>query len=126
MTGNGSRGRRHHPETCLEDMLDAVLAILEYTVGMNETGFRQDGKTCDAVLRRLEVLGEAAGRLMRAGVEPNSPAAALPLREIYDMRNALIHGYDGVDLGVVWQTVQRDIPGLRQDLERTLASMGHG
>lgn len=82
--------------------------------------FVSDRKTQDAVLRRLEVLGEAAGRLLRAGKEFGVSFPGLALREVYDMRNALIHGYDGVDVSVVWKTITRDMPELRKMLTAEL------
>ncbi len=100
-------------------MLDRVLAVQDYTACLGAQAFRSDRKTQDAVLRRFEVLGEAAGRLIRAGAAPSMPELAL--REIYDMRNALIHGYDGVDIDVVWKTVIGDLPPLRDALTSALA-----
>lgn len=116
------KDRRLDVAACLEDMLDCVEAIQEYTEDMSHAAFEDDAKTLDAVLRRLEVLGEAAGRLLRL----NRPFPTLALREIYDMRNALIHGYDGIDVSVVWKTVLRDIPILRQALTEELAKYDQG
>lgn len=100
-------------------MLDCVEAIQNYTAGMSQPAFEGDGRTLDAVLRRLEVLGEAAGRPLRL----NRPFPTLPLREVYDMRNALIHGYDGIDVSVVWKTILRDIPALRQSLAEEVSKV---
>lgn len=95
-------------------MQDCISAIYDYTSDVTAHDFENDGKTLDAVLRRLEVLGEAAGRLIKAGNESGYSFPSLPLREMYDMRNALIHGYDAVDVSVGWKTIARDIPQLRQ------------
>lgn len=116
MSRTGSKERRLDARACLEDMLECVSAIHDYIDGMAAQEFERDGKTLDAVLRRLEVLGEAAGRLLRAGKETGSSFPGLALREVYDMRNALIHGYDGIDVSVVWKTITRDIPKLREAL----------
>jgi len=104
-------------------MLECVSAIRDYIDGMAAAEFNADGKTLDAVLRRLEVLGEAAGRLLRAGKETGLSFPGLALREVYDMRNALIHGYDGIDVSVVWMTITRDVPQLRQALIAELKSL---
>ncbi|TAN79529.1 MAG: DUF86 domain-containing protein [Magnetospirillum sp.] len=118
---------RSDVRTCLEDMLSSAMAIQDYVAGMNVDAFGRDAKTQDAVLRRLEVLGEAAGRVLRLDAERTIRASFpdLPLREAYDMRNALIHGYDGIDVFVVWKTITRDIPGLRTALEAALGQGNH-
>ncbi|MGB0672024.1 MAG: DUF86 domain-containing protein [Rhodospirillales bacterium] len=116
----GLEEKRGNPSACLEDMQASCEAILIYTAGFTAEDFSNDLKTIDAVLRRLEVLGEAAGRLLRLAEQAGSAYAGLPLRTAYDMRNALIHGYDGVDVGVVWQTVTRDIPPLLEAISAEL------
>lgn len=122
MNGHSPKDRRSDVTACLEDMLDCVAAIQDYTAGLSQAAFEDDAKTVDAVLRRLEVLGEAAGRLLRL----NKSFPSLALREVYDMRNALIHGYDGIDVSVVWKTVLRDIPALRQALVEELEKYDRG
>jgi uncharacterized protein with HEPN domain len=126
VSGQSPKDRRFDIRACLKDMLGCVEAIGAYTDGLALPQFEADGKTQDAVLRRLEVLGEASGRLLRLGREAGKAFSALPLREVYDMRNALIHGYDGIDVSVVWKTVIRDIPALRQALENELSQSDQG
>lgn len=97
----------------LVHMLEALRRIERYTAGMDEAAFLADGRTQDAVIRNLEVVGEAARNVQRhdpafAASHPNIPWAVA-----YRMRNALSHGYADVDLHVVWRTVQVSLPGLR-------------
>jgi len=67
----------------------------------------------DAVIRRIEVIGEAADRLMKAVPEHETSFPGLPLADAKRMRNFVIHGYDGVDFCRVWDTGVNDIPSLR-------------
>lgn len=120
MTETDRKNRRQDFRACLEDMLECASVIAEYTSGMTAQDFIHDRKTQDAVLRRFEVMGEAAGRLIRNGAESGGALPNLVLREMYGMRNALIHGYDSVDVSVVWATVVRDIPILREALTDAL------
>lgn len=80
--------------------------------------FEGDDKTIDAVLRNLEILGEAS-KLVPDYVREQEPA--IPWSEMAGMRDKLIHGYATVDLEIVWHTVAEEIPRLRPKLE-SLAS----
>ena len=76
----------------------------------------------DAVRRNLEIIGEAS-----RNIETRCPTFAaqhpdLPLSFAWQMRNVLAHGYFKVDLALVWQTVQRDLPALRQGVQAALAA----
>lgn len=91
-------------------MLDAIGRVLEYTQP-GEAHFRTDLKTQDAVLRNLETLGEATKKL-------NSQTRALstdtPWREITGFRDIIAHDYLEVDLDLVWNVVESELPGLRE------------
>lgn len=91
-------------------MLDAINRALEYTQP-GEAPFRSDLKTQDAVLRNLETLGEAAKKL-------NSQTRALstdtPWREIAGFRDVIAHDYLEVDLDLVWNVIESELPGLRE------------
>ena len=86
---------------------------MAYVAGMTRQGFLQDTQVQDSVIRRLEIIGEAAGR-----ISPDFRDAQPEIQwsEIRGMRNRMIHGYD-VDMDVVWDTVERDIPHLIQIIE---------
>jgi uncharacterized protein with HEPN domain len=96
------------------DILDA---IEQYVVGLTFEQFTVDRKTVDAVVRNLEVIGEAVRRLLN---ESESLPAGVPWADIAGMRNVLIHEYFGVDLQIIWQPVSSDLPPLRAELERFL------
>ena len=83
---------------------------------MDLDAFMADRKTRDAVIRNLEVIGEACNNVAK-----NHPAFAslhskVPWGFAYEMRNALSHGYFTVDHAIVWQTIQQDLPKLRSQI----------
>lgn len=100
------------PGIHLRDILDSIDAIDAYVRGMTRASFEQDPKTQDAVLRRIEIIGEAAGRLMRDGFTQTQPD--IPWASMKAMRNLVIHDYDSVDLGLVWNLVENRLADLRQ------------
>lgn len=69
------------------------------------------------LIRLVEIIGEAAGRVSQAG---QATYTEIPWREVIGMRNRLIHGYDSVDLGVLWDTVELDLPPQISQLEKIL------
>ncbi len=102
------------PKLYLNDMLDALRRIEQYTRGVSFDQFRADSKTMDAVVRNLEVLGEAARQIPRdfAAEHPKVPWA-----KMVGLRNKVIHEYFGVDAEILWQTIQDDLPPLRAQIE---------
>ena len=101
----------------LRDLWEAIEKIGLFTQGLDFEQFTADEKTTYAVIRAFEVLGEAARHVPQT-VRRLHPD--IPWREMSAMRNKLIHEYFGVDLAVVWKTVQQDIPSLRLALSRLL------
>ncbi|NOZ56075.1 MAG: DUF86 domain-containing protein [Calditrichaeota bacterium] len=98
-------------------ILDAADAIHEYLSGLTRESFLRSRVVQDAVIRQLEVIGEATRHLSR---EFRSAHPAIPWSEIAGMRDKLIHDYFGVDLEVVWETASRDVPALREKLSGIL------
>ena len=97
----------------VEDILDAIARTQEYTRSMTFEAFCQDHKTIDAVIRNLTVIGEAAANI------PDDVAdwhPEIPWRQMRDFRNVVVHIYFGVDLKVVWDTLQTDLPPLIETL----------
>ena len=103
----------------LMDILDAAERALSYLVDETRQEFLTDVEKQDSVIRRLEILGEAAGRISPA-VRQSYPN--LPWKQMVAMRNFVIHQYDGVDLDIVWDTVQQDLPGLISELKAIISS----
>jgi uncharacterized protein with HEPN domain len=105
--------KRTH-EDYLNDIVEAITLIEEFTEGMSFEEFQRDKKTQFAVIRALEVIGEASKAIPSEFKELHPE---VPWREMARMRDKLIHAYFGVDLRVVWKTIKEDIPRLREIFE---------
>ncbi|MCL1910511.1 MAG: DUF86 domain-containing protein, partial [Kiritimatiellaeota bacterium] len=101
-------------ELLVADIREAVDKITRYTTGMNEAEFAANDLTVDAVIRNIEVMGEAASKLSDDFVKTH---ADTPFRQMTALRNRLIHGYFGVSLPILWRVVQDDIPMLKKTLK---------
>ncbi len=101
----------------LLDILEAARLALDYVGKKTKEEFLNDLQCRDAVIRRIEIMGEAAGRVSEEtkGAFPN-----LPWSEMVGMRNFMIHDYNEVDMVIVWETVQNDLPPLIFALESIL------
>jgi len=95
---------------------DAIDAIAAYTVA-GRGAFMADRKTQDAVLRNLEIIGEAVKRL---SPPLTSAHPDVPWRRIAGMRDKLVHDYFGVDLDLVWRVVERELPSVRARVDAIL------
>lgn len=104
----------------LTDILDAIVRIERYTIGMTLEGFLRDEKTVDAVLRNLEVIGEAS-KNVPDGVKKGHPG--VDWRSASEMRNKLIHEYFGVSFKIVWDTTKEDLPPLKAEVEKILGGL---
>ena len=102
----------------VDHMLNAIERIGRYTQGMTDSTFLADELVQDAVIRNLEIVGEAARNIERDHPEFAAAHPDVPWEEMYLMRNRVAHGYFSVDLGIVWQTLQRELPNLQQLLFR--------
>ena len=105
----------------VEDILDAIAKVERYVDGLTFEQFQADEKTIDAVIRNLEVIGEAVRHLVTISAEL---PVIIPWADIAGMRNILIHEYFGVDLQIMWQTVSKDLPTLKGELQTLLRNTG--
>jgi uncharacterized protein with HEPN domain len=103
----------------LDDILDAVAQIREYVGGMSQEEFAKDRKTQDAVVRNLEIIGEASGRLPEEVLQKAQP---VEWRKIKALRNILIHEYFGINLSIVWDVVQKKLGPLEAACRELLSS----
>ena len=93
----------------IADIYDAIEKIEQFIAGMDYDAFVRDGKTTYAVIRALEIIGEATKKLPD---EFKTKHKQIPWTEMTGMRNKLIHEYFGVDVRVLWKTNTEDIPSI--------------
>jgi uncharacterized protein with HEPN domain len=107
----------------LRHILDAIARIESHVAGVDWASFEATDLIQDAVVRQVQIIGEATKRLsddLRLSVRN------VPWRMIAGMRDKLVHDYMGVDLEAVWLTVQEDLPPLKSSIEEILGSSGAG
>jgi uncharacterized protein with HEPN domain len=107
----------------LRDILDAAQKAEEFIAGMDMAAFERDAKTCFAVIRALEIIGEATKHIP-ASVRQRYPE--VPWRAMAGMRDKVIHDYLGINLQRVYETVQQDVPSLRPAIVRILTHLEQG
>lgn len=114
-------------ELSLRDYLghieQAISRIQRYSTDLDLVAFLENEEKQDAIIRNLEILGEAAGNIRRHFPEFVTRHPDFPLRAAYETRNSLAHGYFQVDLDIVWRTVQRDLPLLQEQVRNVLDAL---
>lgn len=110
-------GERSHTDY-LRDIIAYCDIVAMLVDGFDFEAFLEDTRTQLAVIRAIEVIGEAAAQVPATAREAHSEVS---FREAIVTRNKLIHGYFGVDLQVVWDTVHNDLPEFRSAVEGMLA-----
>ena len=101
-------------ELYIVDILESSKKIKKFIKGLTFDDFKKDEKTLDAVIRNLEVIGEAAYHLPADFKKKHS---YIPWLDISDMRNKLIHEYFGVDSEILWKTINEDLPSLVTEIK---------
>ena len=101
----------------LRDILENVEKAIEFSTGMSNTEFFEDEKTIFAVIRAIEVMGEATKKVPKSVREKYT---YVPWREMAGTRDVLVHEYFGVNLEVIWKTVKDDLPSLIPYLEQVI------
>jgi len=101
----------------VSDILESIEKIERYTLGVSYEEFMKDDKLKDAVVRNLEIIGEAANYIPD---EIKVKYKDIPWRQIVGLRHRLIHGYFVVDYDIVWNIVIKDIPRLKTAIKRIL------
>ena len=101
----------------LEDILGAIGKIKRYTKELSKQGFAGDDKTLDAVVRNLEVIGEAVKQLP-ADLRSREPG--IDWQKIAGLRDILIHQYFGIDVDILWDIIQNKLPALEVSVSALL------
>lgn len=104
-----------HDISYFSDILNSSKLAVEYLDKISFDEFIQNTAIQDAVIRRIEIIGEAANRI---GEQSKSKYDHLPWTEMKGMRNLLINEYDEIDLKEVWNTVKNDLPSLIKEIEK--------
>ncbi|MBI5960371.1 MAG: DUF86 domain-containing protein [Chloroflexi bacterium] len=99
--------------TYVLDILIAAQRILTYMEGIDRQTFEQDQMRQDAIIRRIEIIGEATRRI---SPQFRSEHAGISWQEMAGMRSRLIHDYDEVSLNIIWDVIQHDIPALIEQI----------
>ncbi len=94
----------------LKHIVEATDKINRYTKNINLDNFLKNDLTQDAVIRNIEIIGEASHNIEVHFPEFSQEHPELPLSFAYQMRNAVAHGYFKVDYEIVWKTIQKDLP----------------
>jgi len=101
----------------LTDMVEAAEAIARFLAGIDRETFLADELRQSAVIQKIEVIGEAAGKI---GPDLRARYPEVNWSQIVGMRNILVHGYFSIKAVIVWQTATQAVPGLREQIAHIL------
>lgn len=105
----------------IQDILGSAVNIQDYILGMTQEQFLEDKKTRDAVVRNLEIIGEATNKIPQ---HIRDKHAKIPWHEIIAMRNKLAHEYFGIDFEILWQTLHEDLAPLVSAVQEIATELG--
>jgi len=119
-----------HPER-VEDYLEHIAQAIERATGYVQRfdsveALQKDQQVQDAVIRNIEIIGEAASRIQKQAPEFVTAHPELPWIEMRGMRNKMIHNYFDVSLTVVWNTIKDNLPPLKQQIDDLLTEQRRG
>ena len=104
----------------IQDILEALGEVEDFTTGMQFEDFVEDKKTINAVVRSLEVIGEAAKK-MPDSMREKYPE--IPWKRMTGMRDKLIHEYFGIDLEIVWEVVTNELPPIKPLIQKVVENI---
>jgi len=105
------------PDIYLQDILSSIAKIKEFTKGMDAHAFSSNALVQDAVIRNIEIIGEAASKLP---ADFRKAYKEMEWEDIVGMRNKLIHAYSDVDSAIVWDVVEHDLPALEEKIGKII------
>ena len=105
----------------INDMLECIERIEKYVSGLSYDDFIKDDKTKDAVVRNLEIIGEAANQIP---MDIRERYKDIPWAQIVGLRHRLIHGYFVVDYDIVWNIISKEIPDLKIKIKEIFKDQG--
>jgi len=101
----------------LEDILQAIKKIEKYTNGLNYERFHSDEKSVDAVIRNLEIIGEASKNIPS---ELKDKIPQIPWKKMMGLRNIVAHEYFGIDLKIIWEIASENLPEVKPLIKQVL------
>jgi uncharacterized protein with HEPN domain len=101
----------------LNDIIECIEKIINYTTGYSLVDFCNDAKTIDAVIRNLEIIGEAGRRLPE---EVRIKFPGVEWHKIISLRNILIHEYPGIDIETIWDIIENKLSPLKEQVKEIL------
>lgn len=106
-----------NPKIYLNHILISINKIEGYTKGMKKLNFIKNNLICDAVVRNIEIIGEAVKNLP---MDFRKKYNYVPWKDIAGMRDRIVHFYFGIDYNLVWEVVVKDLPRLKKQIEHIL------
>lgn len=104
----------------IEDIIDAITKATKFVEGVSYEEFTKDDKTIFAVIRAIEIIGETAKNIPE---DTKKGYPEIPWKRMAGMRDKVIHGYFGVDIKVVWNTIKEEIPEVKSLFEKMLKDL---
>ena len=115
-----AKKKKRYELVFLEDILESIEKIVEYMDDLSEKEFEENSEKQDAVIRRIEIIGEAVKNISK---ETKVKYPDIQWREIAGMRDIVIHQYFGVTIGLVWRVATSEIPNLKNNIEEIINEM---
>lgn len=109
--------KRNSYKLFVEDMLESINKIERYTRGLTYDKFEKNEVVVDAVIRNLEIIGEAARNIPE---EVRAKYPDIPWKRMIGLRNITIHEYFGVDLNIIWEIITKNLPETKPKIEAML------
>jgi len=111
---------KKEPKIFLQHIIESIEAIEDYVNGVSKKEFRQDQEKQDAIVRRIEIIGEAARNLP---IDFRKKHPQVDWRAMAGMRDVVVHEYFGIDLNIVWNTVIQDLPRLKINILKIIEDL---
>ena len=108
------------PKLYLKDILEAISAIEKFVKGVDFEDFKINDEKSSAVIRKFEIIGEAAKNLPE---NIKKKYNSIPWRDMAGMRDRLIHFYFGIKYELVWETIKKDIPKIKSLIKKVLKDL---